>query len=254
MTVKPLCSDAIILRHLDYGESDRIVTFLTPELGLMKGYARGARKSRKRFGAALEPFSSVRVHWTAARHGAMVSLGEAELIDLRPGLRFDLVTLALAAYGCELAEEIFGEAHGHGELFGVLRAFLDHLAAGGGGAEARLLLELRFLLLAGYIPHLLHCSECGDSGGEVVWFDAARGGTLCDNCSPGAALKVDRLTLGSLSRCLHAPADLFTGFRFSPRTLKEGGAILGSALRLHLRRPLRSLIFLKDVLPSSSPA
>ena len=53
--MKPEVSSAIILHHTDYGEADRIVTFLTPDHGRLKGFARAARKSRKRFGAALEP-------------------------------------------------------------------------------------------------------------------------------------------------------------------------------------------------------
>src|SRR5512145_3036254 len=102
-------SDAIILRHLDYGEADRIVTFLTPEHGRLKGFARGARKSRKRFGAALEPFAQVRLHWSAPRSGDLVSLREAELLDLRPGLRQDLAAIGMAGYGCELTDELLGE-------------------------------------------------------------------------------------------------------------------------------------------------
>jgi DNA repair protein RecO (recombination protein O) len=247
-------TEAVILRHLDYGESDRIVTFLTAEHGLMKGFARGARKSRKRFGPALESFASVRLHWSASRGGAMVSLREAELLDLRTALRSDLSSLALAGYGCELLENLLGEGHGHGETFGLLRAFLSHLAAGGGGAEARLLFELRLVALAGYIPHLLHCSECGMMSEErTVDFDPSRGGALCSGCAGAAPLRIERLTLGTLARCLRTPFDLFEGFRFGPRTLEEGGRILSAALRLHLHRPLRSLAFLEEVLRAPVP-
>ena len=69
---------------------------------------------------------------------------EAELLDLHAGLRGDLVALALAGYGCELIEALLGEA-AHPEVYRLLSAFLDHLAGGGAGPEARLLLELRAL-------------------------------------------------------------------------------------------------------------
>ena len=74
-------SSAIILRHIDYGEADRIVTALTPDHGRLKGFARGARHSRKRFGAALEPFAEVRLHWSARPGGELVSVREAELVS-----------------------------------------------------------------------------------------------------------------------------------------------------------------------------
>ena len=95
-------SQAIILHHTDYGEADRIVTFLTPDQGRLKGFARAARKSRKRFGAALEPFAEVQLHWAARSSGDLVSLRDAELVTLRSGLHSDLETLTLAGYGCEL--------------------------------------------------------------------------------------------------------------------------------------------------------
>lgn len=244
----PHLSDAIVLRHLDYGEADRVVTFLTPDQGVLKGFARGARKSRRRFGAALELFASVRLHWTAGRGGGMASLREAELVDLRPGLRADLAPLALAGYGCELVEELLGEGPVHAEAFGLLRAFLDHLAAGGGGEAARLLFELRLLAASGYVPHLLHCAACGGALEEEAGFDPGRGGPVCFPCGGGRLpLRVAAGTLGSLARCLQTPPELFEGIRLGPRTLAEGSAVLGASLRPHLRRPLRSLAFLEEV-------
>lgn len=247
--MKLLSSDAIILRHLDYGEADRIVTFYTPEHGRLRGFARNARKSRKRFGAALEPFSQVRMHWTLSPSGDMVRLGEAELLDLRAGLRSDLTAIALAGYGCELVEELLAEEQGHGQAFALLRAFLDHLAEHGAAPETRLLFELRLLVLAGYVPHLLHCSECGGALGEVAAaFDASCGGALCLDCvSSASALRISPLTLGSLSRTLRSPMTLFAGFRFGLRTLEEGRGILAGALCQHLHRPLKSLSFLEQV-------
>lgn len=240
-------SESIILRHLDYGEADRIVTFFTAEHGRLKGFARGARKSRRRFGPTLEPFARVRLHWKEPSTGELATLREAQLLDLHAGLRTNLATIALAGYGCELVEALLGEASDHPRAYRLLGAFLDHLDGGGGTPEARLLLELRVLTLAGYAPHLLHCGECGSSLEQgAVAFDAGRGGSLCRACAGGGAgLRVDLLTLGTLARCLKAPLDLFEGVRLSSRTLGEAGPLLGDALGRQLNRPLKSLIFLE---------
>jgi DNA repair protein RecO (recombination protein O) len=249
-------SEAIILRHLDYGEADRIVTFLTPAHGLVKGFARGARKSRRRFGASLEPFAQVRLHWSSPRSGDLLSLREADLIDLRAGLRLDLTAIALAGYGCELLETLLGEGHGHREAFALLAAYLDHLAGGGAKPEARLLFELRLLQLAGYVPHLLHCSSCNETLSEPqAYFDTDRGGSLCPACAAGGpARQLGLATLGTLARCLLTPPTLFAGFRFSPQTLREGGVVTAEALRPHLLRPLKSLPFLERMLAVESPS
>ncbi|MEZ4599955.1 MAG: DNA repair protein RecO [Syntrophotaleaceae bacterium] len=249
-------SEAIVLHHVNYGEADRIVSFLTREQGLLKGFARGARKSRKRFGTSLEPFSQVQIHWKASTRGSLVSLQEVDLFDLRIDLRRDPKALALAAYGCELVEVLLGEGQAQPDVFALLRSFLDHIAGADTPHEARLLFDLRMLVLTGYIPHLLHCADCGGSlSSDRAAFAAVRGGSLCPQCSgQGEPLQVSPLTLGTLARSLQTPITLFEGFRFSEQTLREGCAVLRSALHPHLPRPLKSLRFLDRVSAGSPPA
>lgn len=242
-------SPAIILRHTDYGEADRIVTCLTPDQGRLKGFARAARKSRKRFGASLEPFAEVQLHWAPRGGGELVSLRQADLVRLRAGLRRDLETLTLAGYGCELVETLFDDSGAAAELFHLLQAFLDHLDQQGYSPEARLLLEIRLLSLAGYVPHLQHCATCfGPLPEGPVGFAARSGGSLCPACGGRQApLQVDRMTLGSLGRILLTPLERFDGFRLSAQSLHQGLAVLDDALAAHLQRPLKSRVFLAQI-------
>lgn len=251
--MKPISCEAIILHHRDYGEADRIVTFFTAEHGVCKGFARSARKSRRRFGPALEPYARVQLQWVPPRSGDLTSLREAELLDLRAGLRSDLLALTLAGYGCELSAALLGDHPQQEPGFTLLNAYLDHLAAGGGGVQARLLFELRLLQVAGYAPHLLHCAVCGAGLPEgPVDFDAARDGSLCPTCGPGS-VTVDHLTLGTLARLLAGPPAVFAGIRLSPRTLAEGGELVADALRQHLHQPLRTLPMLSRLLAETPP-
>jgi len=186
--MKSEISSAIILHHTDYGEADRIVTFLTPDHGRLKGFARSARKSQKRFGAALEPFAEVRVQWGARGSGDLVSLRDTELVTLRSGLRRDLETLTLAGYGCELTEALFDESGAGVEVFQLLQAFLDHLDTHGYSPEARLLLEIRLLSVAGYLPHLQHCADCDGALPEgPVSFASVRTVMAAGPCSRSTA-------------------------------------------------------------------
>ena len=252
--MNPNISPAIILHHTDYGEADRIVTFLTPDHGRLKGFARAARKSRKRFGAALEPFAEVQLHWSARSSGNLISLREAELVNLRSGLRRDLETLTLAGYGCELTEVLFDESGIDVEVFQLLRAFLDHLDSAGYSVEARLLLEIRMLSLAGYAPHLQHCADCfGPLPSGPVGFSAIADGSLCPVCDGGrSVLKIDRMTLGTFGRILLTPLTSFADFKLSPRSRQEGQVLLNDALRCHLHRPLKSLESLNRFSPKET--
>ena len=244
-------SNAIILHHSDYGEADRIVTFLTPDYGRLKGFARAARKSRKRFGAALEPLAEVQMHWAPRTSGELVSLRDAELVKLHAGLRRDLETLTLAGYGSELTEVLFGDSGAGVEVFQLLQAFLDHLDSEGFSAEARLLLEIRMLSVSGYMPHLQHCADCfGPLSAGPVSFSAIHNGSLCKACDAGRdTLKVDRMTLGTFGRILETPLTRFSGFKLSPQSRREGRALLNDALRCHLQRPLKSLEMLNRFSP-----
>lgn len=246
--VAPLQScAALVLRHTDYAEADRIVSLLTREKGLQKGFAKAARKSRKRFGSALEPFSQIIVYWREGR-GQLWSLQDTELLNARHGLRTDLVTLTLASYGVELVELLLEEAESQPEVFELLTAFLDFLNQGGDADVARLLFELRLVYLLGYVPHLLHCSECLKIfSAEPIRFNAARGGSLCLQCAGSSGLAVGIGTIGTLARSLQVAHPHFTGFRFGDQTLQEAGSILADVLAQVLPREPKSLRFLEQL-------
>ena len=254
MRREPRNSPAIVLRQIEYGESDLIVSLLTSELGVLRGYARGARKSIKRFGPALEPFSQIEIRWQPGR-GDLVTLLDADLIAPRHGLRLSLTNLSLAAYAVEVLEMLLPTGGEQSELYSLLQGYLDYLAAQGDPALARLLFELRLVQHLGYIPHLLHCSECFAlfDAGDIA-FDPVRGGSLCAACADGKSLlSVGLGTLGSLSRSLQTPIGVFDGFRFGSRTLKDGAMMMSLILESVLPRAPKSLRFLQQTAGFDEP-
>lgn len=168
---------------MDYGESDRVVTLLTQGIGKIGALARGARKSRKRFGAALMPFV----------------LGEADLRERRADLyvleRFDAVRdftavsadvakVAHAAYLTELVREMTPERSPEPPVFSLYAEALGLLCEFPARAELLRAFELRLLAALGLLPSLSRCAGCGgDDVGDQ--FDPGRGGMLCRGCAPG---------------------------------------------------------------------
>ncbi|MDA3902356.1 MAG: DNA repair protein RecO [Desulfuromusa sp.] len=243
----PQRSEALVLRRTNYGESDIILTLFTATYGLQKGFAKSARKSRKRFGAVLEPFTQAVFQWKKGR-GSFWLLQEAELVTLRFGLRSDLQRLALASYGVELVGLLLQEGEPQQLIYELLCSFLDYLEQGGDEFSARLLFELRLIYLLGYMPHLLHCSECLKIfANELIRFDANRGGSLCLDCAGSGGISVDLGTIGSLARSLKVAHRQFSGFSFGPKTLHQAGLILSQVLQQILPREPRSLKFLSQL-------
>jgi DNA repair protein RecO (recombination protein O) len=121
----------------------------------------------------------------------LLSLQDAELVDAHFGLRSDIKRLALASYGVELIELLLEEGEVYQLIYELLCGFLAYLDQAGELSSARLLLELRLVYLLGYIPHLLHCSECLKIfHNETIRFDANRGGSLCHDCAGSSGFAV----------------------------------------------------------------
>lgn len=173
---EPRIVDAIVVGGVDFGESDRIVRLLTPG-GLIAGFAPAARKSRKRFGGSLEPFTTVRAELSTRRRAGTPLLLSADAIVHRAGLRTELERLAAASYASELSAEVAPEGT-PSDLYARLGARLDLWAVEGASLASRRAFELSVLEELGSGPDLGPCIDCGVPG---MFLDLPRGGLFCRN-------------------------------------------------------------------------
>lgn len=238
---------ALVLRTVDYGESDRIVTFFTRELGKVSAFARAARKSQKRFGGALEPFNRLLIRYRD-RRGELLSLSSATIDHARSGILRDLDRIGRAAYVTELTSEAIREREALPELFDLLDAGLEVIASatntGGGWLAA---FELKLLSLAGYRPDLAGCASCGDASAEHYRFVPERGVLFCGRCAGRDGSVVSAGTVRLLEASLEQPLDALEGLEFSVAQVDEARRLLKPFIRLQLGKELRSAKFLDDV-------
>ncbi len=177
-------SPAIVLRTIPYGESDLLVFFLTPDRGRLKGVAKGAQRSRKRFVNSLEVFSLVRLEFAARRTGEFLLLQSGKLVQGYAGLRRDFATLSYASYLAELAEVLLPAGVSEPEIFELLCGSLERLSQGQDRDSARLVFEIRAMALGGFALGLSACSVCGRvyrNEGRAV-FACGSGGIACLGC------------------------------------------------------------------------
>jgi DNA repair protein RecO (recombination protein O) len=229
---------------MDYREADRIVTLFTLEQGKLRGIAPGARKSRRRFAGALEPFSRLQLQ-IAIREG-LCRLQGADTVSIYPGIRRDLVKIAHAGYACELTDRFLPEGAVNQRLFRLLAAYLDQLENSPFAPSDRRFFEVNFLNILGYRPALDHCASCGAdlAAATVVRFAVAGGGLLCPDCG-GGVRTLERETAALLRRAL--ASGRFGVILFQPAQLHEAGDFLDAAIATHLSQPLKSLVFLREV-------
>jgi DNA repair protein RecO (recombination protein O) len=229
---------------MDYREADRIVTLFTLEHGKVRGIARGARKSRRRFGGALELFARLRTG-LVLREG-LSGIISADIVTVFPGIRSDLAKIGAAGYACEAADAMLPEAMGNPRLFRLLGSYLEHLDAFPHSPSDRRFFEMNFLNVLGYCPSLDLCAKCGAKLEETAWTHASPAGygLLCPLCGRGRR-PLSPETAALLRRTLRTGR--FGVIRFRPDALEEAGGFLDSAIAAHLQRPLKALSFIREI-------
>lgn len=179
------CAQALVLRTYPLGESDRIVVFLTRDRGKKRGVAKGARRSRRRFGGSLEPLTRVRVEYVERESRELVSVHFADTVASPLSAR-DPEALCYVGYFAELIDEWSPDNDANDALFRLGCATLDGLAGGApAGALARYF-EYWVLRLQGVYPSIEACAACGAplaDRGAVLDADEQR--LRCRECGGG---------------------------------------------------------------------
>jgi DNA repair protein RecO (recombination protein O) len=236
---RPLKTDAIVLRSIRYGEADRVLHLYTPGLGRIAAIAKGARRSRSRFGARLEPFFHVRVVLHEGR-SELHTVTSADTIAAHGSLRDHAETLDAAARACDAVSRLFETPEPHPEVFNLLLAELALLSADPAHASPAngLAFRLKLLLAAGIVPQLGACAVCG-ARERLRGFSAAAGGVVCDSCST-AAFGLDGEAHDFLVAALGAP--LARAPAGSARVLRQVERAISDTAEHHAHVHLRPLL------------
>jgi DNA repair protein RecO (recombination protein O) len=177
---------AVLLRSVDFGEADRILTLLTDRHGRVAVMARGARRSQKRFGGALEPFALIEAS-IALGAGDVGRLAEARVIRAFPRLLGSLDAMREGGRALELVRAVAPQREGEPRLVEAVLAMFVELEADpmAHGPFARCV--LRVLSVVGLAPRLSACVGCGRAPEprQAALFDPGRGGIVCRACGGG---------------------------------------------------------------------
>ncbi len=250
-------TEGIVLRSMELGEADRVLTILTPRLGKLRVIGKGIRRTRSRLGGGLEPFSDVHLVLAVGRTFDVVT--QVALEDPHLGLRNDLHSTAAAWYVVELADRFCeGAADSHG-AFVLLAQALSALDAPAEAVSRELVarwFELHLLDAMGFRPELSRCLECGAEttpGGNA--FSPVAGGVMCASCASGAlgartispdALKVMRhLQRSELASVLQLALPIAVH--------REVERLLHATVSAVLERELRSRDFFEEVAAREVP-
>ncbi len=180
-------TDGIVLRSLAYGESDLIMTFLTEGFGKLKGIAKGARRSKKRFVNALDLFSRSDIVFSRKSTEGLAFIDSCDVRDHYAGIREDLERTLIATYFVDLVDQFSPEGKKDSALYQELQDFLGLVASGKSTETLIRIFELRLLRHAGYEPVLDRCLACHVEVQKITTpvFSIREGGIYCESCGFG---------------------------------------------------------------------
>ena len=242
----------ILLRRIEHGDYDLILTFLTKDSGKLSVMAKYARKSVKRFSGVLELFYVLDLVCSASK-GKLPILKEAGLRQPFYEIRKNIENTAYASYWAQLVHQWMEDGQKETRLYELLLHVLNSLDEN--SCEKKMLsvlFQMKFLVFSGLTPNLSQCSRCGKNVRDLrqsrFWFDLARGGLMCKQCaSDNSGLSLSLGTIKQLRWIGAKPVKMARRVRFSETGIKESLSFLESFLPFHLGFKPRSLAFLKQI-------
>ncbi len=245
---------AILLRRLDYGDYDLILTFLSLQRGKISLIAKSAKKSTKRFAGILELFALIEVVGRTGRGRSLAVLQEAALKSPFSSIRNDIKKTAYASYWCELIHNWLEENQQQAQLYHLLKHVLNQLDSGTtAAAELSALFQMQLLGLSGHSPNLGQCGRCRKNLEAIqthpIVFDITKGAILCTGCTSGAGGRI-RLSKGTIKQLMwfeHGDLKKASRVKLGIQALKESTELLEVFVPYVLGIQPRSLKFLKEI-------
>ena len=246
-----LSTEAIILQTTDFAEWDRIVSVYTKDFGKIRGIAKGAKRSRKRFGSALEPFTHNELFFVEKENQGLVRFERCHILNLFSEIAHDLKKVIYGSYFLELVNTMTPEKEKNPEIFSLLLFFINLLKEDGFREDLLRIFELRLFTLLGYQPQFLSCTNCGHEFRveEKYRFSVKCGGIVCSKClvkHPGL-LPLSNGTIRIFQQVQNLTLLKINRIFFSPSANAEGKMIFGKFLEYHVGRRPKSLDLLDQL-------
>lgn len=243
-----ITTDALVLKVMDVGENDRLLTLLSKDYGIIRAFASGAKKiQNKKYAATSFVCYS---HFILKKVNDAYRVREADLITSFFKIGCDIVTITLQQYFCELAT-VLSPVETEGEDF--LRLILNSLHhLNTDKLPSRILkpvFELRFLSLAGYMPDLVACNTCGNFEKDYYFFDYINGIITCKDCilEKGGKAVLDSTVLSAMRHIVYAELNKLFCFSIPADAADRLNKITENYLLHQTERKFHSLDFYRSI-------
>lgn len=244
-------TEGIVLKNSVFGEADLIVTYLTPDSGLLKTFAKSPRKIKSRFGSSLEPLTHSRISFWGKEDAALPRLTQSDIIHPFQSIRNTLSCFLKVSEIIDLTLHFIPERDANKKVYSLLLNTLhsieDILNQVQDNKDLRLIhYKIKFLELIGYAPKLDGCGRCGKKGYN---FYMSHGSILCKVCAKGidSPLKLSPAVVKFYMNLLTWDATKMERIKPSDKLLSELLGVIDMHIKYILSKPLKTESFMQSL-------
>lgn len=231
-------SEAIVLRTYPLREADLLVTLFTRNEGKVKGVARSAKKSKKRFGGALEPMTYVRAFYDDRERRDLARLDACEVLESPLAEEVTYERATALAHVAELLDELMPEREANDAVFRLTLSVLSCLRGPAIWMPVTYF-ELWLTRLVGFLPDLSECMACGKPlNGHRAFFHVLADGLMCAEDKRLASSELSRDSRALAAHMFRTPVERFEGAEFPKARAADLRKFLVQALERHLEKKL----------------
>jgi DNA repair protein RecO (recombination protein O) len=231
-------SEAIVLRTYPMREADLLVTLFTRLEGKVRGVARSAKKSKRRFGGALEPLTYVRAYYDVRERQELVRLDGCEVLESPMAAEISYPRAVALGHIAELLDELLPDHESNDAVFRLALSVLHTLT----GPEIWMpvtYFELWLTRLAGFLPEFSECVVCGrDLNGSRAYFHALADGLMCGDDKRLASSEISSESRMLASQMFRAPVEAFVGMPWPKQQCADLRKLLMQTLQRHIEKKL----------------
>jgi DNA repair protein RecO (recombination protein O) len=238
-------SEAIVLRSYPLRESDLLVTFFTRAEGKVRGVARSAKRSKKRFGGALEPLTRVVLHYDERPKQELARLDACEVLESPLSDPVDYPRAAALAHVAELIDELLPDHEPNDAIFRLAVSVLGQIRVGAIWMPLTYF-DLWMVRLAGMLPELHLCMACGAAlNGAPAYFHPLAEGFLCANDKRLASSEITRESRTLAAEMFRSPIENFSGQPWPRARAADLRKFLSQCVERMVEKKLASLAMLE---------
>lgn len=237
-----LNTQGIVIREQTLRENDRMISILTKDHGVVRAYVFGAKKPGGRLSSSTQLFAFS--DFSLNKKNDFYTVDHAVAREVFFELRNNIEAIALAQYFAQLEEEFASASENNSEFLRLMLNSLHIICKNTKPpSQVKAVFEMRIMCLAGYMPDIMMCSDCGKYEDETMFFDFSKTTLLCKTCSDGSGRKLDLGLLRSLRHICYSEHEKIFNFSLSDDGCGNLSALTQDYLLSKAKRSFKTLDF-----------